>query len=357
MSKTSSISITQPSKAPLTVEESFLPDLCSVQAVFHLVLVGELLALALAIAKMGVAHFSWYQLGVLSMLTQWIVLSSAACLCPLRSWFDKQKPMVAGCVSYTLVMVIATTYGILGSLVSTGDFVLNWDSALTTMLIAALFSGIVLRYFYLQQQVRNQQQAELKARIQALQSRIRPHFLFNSMNSIASLIDFDPKTAEQMVVDLSDLFRASLNEPGLIPLSREMELCQRFANIEKVRIGDRLNLQWQLEYPEHAQVPSLLLQPLVENAIYHGVQPLTEGGTVSTQVQCDATTCTVTVSNPLGDQSQATSKGNGIALANIRHRLDAYYHQQGQLDVNQDATTYTVKVRFPLASNAPDPHE
>lgn len=325
----------------------FLPDLCTVQAVFHLVLVGELLAFALAIADSGVLQFNWYKLGVLSMLIQWVVLTSAACLCPMRPWFRRQPPLVAGAVSYGLVMSITLFYTVLGNLLSTSNWQISWDATLTNFVLAALFSGIVLRYFYLQQQLRNQQQAELTARIQALQSRIRPHFLFNSMNSIASLIDFDPEGAERMVVDLADLFRASLSEPGLIPMHREVELCQRFVGIEQVRIGDRLQVEWQLNYPDNAQIPSLLLQPLVENAIYHGVQPLPEGGKVSVSVHCSNGMCKVKVVNPLGDHKQATNKGNGMALENIRHRLEAYYDDRGTLKVEQNDTHYMVTVSFP----------
>ncbi len=325
----------------------FLPDLCNVLAVFHLVLAGELLAIALALFDSGLFNFNWHRLGVLSMLIQWVVLTSAACLCPLRPWFRRQPPMLAGTVSYSLVMAVTVLYSVLGVWVQSTGGGIDWDLLFTNLLLAAVFAGIVLRYFYLQQQLRNQQQAELTARIQALQSRIRPHFLFNSMNSIASLIDIDPEAAERMVVDLADLFRASLSEPGLIPLEKELELCRRFVGIEQIRIGDRLQMQWRIDAPEGVLIPSLLLQPLIENAIYHGVQPLPEGGTVVVDVRMDGTTCVVQVTNPLGDNKQSTGRGNGLALQNIAHRLEAHYGKKGALLVNADASSYSVSVRFP----------
>ena len=123
---------------------------------------------------------------------------------------------------------------------------------------------MVLRWFYLQQQLQNREQAALKSRIQALQSRIRPHFLFNSMNSIASLIDIDPEAAEKMVVDLSELFRASLMEPGLVSIEDEIALCKQFVSIEQTRLGPRLAVEWNVDLSEGSfKIPSLMLQPLI----------------------------------------------------------------------------------------------
>ncbi len=146
--------------------------------------------------------------------------------------------------------------------------------------VGGILAGLVLRYFYLQQQLYVQQQlqmqATMQARFQSLQSRIRPHFLFNSMNIIASLIDSDPETAERVVEDMSALFRASLSdEEDLVPLAQEISLCERYINIEQLRLGERLHVNWQknLHNDQHI-VPSLCLQPLIENAIYHGIQPL-----------------------------------------------------------------------------------
>lgn len=310
---------------------------------------GELLSIALTVFESGVLSFSWNRLGVLSILIQWIVLSSAACLCPLRPWLRERLSLVAGFVSYCLVLVITLLYSVVGLWAFSGEGV-HLDGMLQNFTLAAVFSGIVLRYFYLQQQLRNQQQAELQARIQALQARIRPHFLFNSMNSIASLIDIDPAAAEKMVVDLSELFRASLSEPGLIPLVKELELCKRFVAIEQMRIGDRLRVAWRIDGESDCEIPSLMLQPLIENAVYHGVQPLPGGGEVLITVSCTSGLCHIRVINPIGDNSQATNKGNGMALENIRHRLEAHYGKLGKLNVAVTSETYQVDLHFPCYS-------
>src|SRR5690606_2309540 len=199
-----------------------------------------------------------------------------------------------------------------------------WWGVGTHLLLAAIFGGIVLRYFYIQQQLLTQEEAELTARIQALQSRIRPHFLFNSMNSIVSLIGSDPDRAERVVMDLSDLFRASLAAPGQVPLSQELNLCRQYIHIEQLRLGDRLNLQWQVgEFPEDCSIPSLLLQPVIENAIYHGIQPRSEGGTVEISVNARHNRMHITVRNPLPRPADVAKPGDRIALANTRRRLQA----------------------------------
>lgn len=303
----------------------------------------------MTVIENGVVQFNWQRLGVLSMLIQWIVLTSAASLCPLRPWFRRQRPTVAGAVSYMIVLAVTVVYSVLGGLLpGYGSGVgVTPDLLLTNLVLAAVFAGIVLRYFYLQQQLQNQQKAELTARIQALQARIRPHFLFNSMNSIASLIAIDPEAAEDMVVDLSELFRASLSEPGLIPLAQEIELCRRFVAIEQIRIGERLRVDWDVDELPDVLIPSLLLQPLIENAIYHGIQPLAAGGTVDICVKSQGVNCSIKVVNPVGDHSQETNQGNGLALQNIQHRLDAHYGSRAQMTVMAQMQTYTVCVTFP----------
>ncbi len=325
----------------------FLPDLCTVLGVFHLVLVGELVAIALTLFDRGLLDFNWNLLGISSMLIQWIVLSSAAVLCPLRPWLRRQGPRVAGGASFAAVLLVALAISALSGLLPPAEEGPFWDRVVTHLLITAVFAGIVLRYFYLQQQLRNQQQSELEARIQALQARIRPHFLFNSMNSIASLIATDPVAAEKMVVDLSDLFRASLTDQGLIPLQQELSLCQRFAEIEQVRLGPRLQVHWQIQDLPDAVIPGLLLQPILENAIFHGIQPRKDGGRVEIRVQGNDELCEISVTNPLADTVNSRSKGTGVALENIRHRLHAYYGDKAGLELGADAGRYHVRVHFP----------
>ena len=163
------------------------------------------------------------------------------------------------------------------------------------------------------------------------------------MNSIASLIDIDPKQAEQMVLDVSTLFRASLKEDILVTLSQELDVCRRFVAIEQVRLGPRLNVNWQLDADvQHVQVPSLLLQPLLENAIYHGIEPLAQGGTIDVRVEGAQHSIVIVIENPFSASvtPKANARHNGIALDNIRHRLTAIYGKQARF------STLTAEHRF-----------
>ncbi len=330
----------------------FLPDLCTPQAVFSLILVGELLSFSFVVIDLGFTQFEWAHFGAVSFLVQWIVLASAACLCPLRPWLKHQIGLVAGTVSYGIVLLLTAVFTLLGQWLSAQNFFKNNMTVLENLMISAIFAGVVLRYFYLQQQLHNREQAELQARIQALQSRIRPHFLFNSMNSIVSLIDIDPKAAEKMVLDLAQLFRASLSELSIVSLEDEVKLCKQFVSIEKTRLGDRLELDWQISMGEKpVEIPSLLLQPLIENAIYHGVQPLPEGGTVTVKIDVGDQYVNIDVRNPFTAPtaiSQDDSKNNGMALENIYHRLQAHYDDLANIESSQNNNEFSISIRYPI---------
>ena len=182
-------------KTTLSAQGNFLPYLCNPQSIGGLILAGELLAVALVLLQSELPGFSWLHMGSVSLAIQWIVLPSAAVLCNLQHIFRQFSLITSGALAYAIVLTIAA------SVLATGQWLLNvepkfWDF-FNHMLVAAIFSGVMLRHLYLQQQLHNQRRAELQSRIHALQARIRPHFLFNSMNTIASLIAIDPDTAEK----------------------------------------------------------------------------------------------------------------------------------------------------------------
>jgi two-component system sensor histidine kinase AlgZ len=312
------------------------------------VVVGELLALVLVLDDPTSTGLSWSRFGAVSMIIQWIVLCSTLGLCQLRNWLNQLPTLVGGTLAYGLYLSIS---GIVfwAAQIFPGE---SWNSAawLKSMVIAAIFSGILLRYLYVQQQLINQQQAESQARIEALQARIRPHFLFNSMNTIASLIPLDPQAAEKTVEDLSALFRASLQQPTQVPLAEEMALCQRYIAIEHIRLGERLQVIWHHPDPlPNTTIPSLLIQPLIENAIGHGIQRLPQGGCVTISISQQQQVLIIQISNPVVDASQGTNNtGNRIALENIRHRLQALYGKQARLTFTDNNHDYTVTIRLPI---------
>lgn len=351
-------------KDAILESDDFLPDLCGPQPVLALILISELLVGALVLSAYGLEQFDWARFGLTSILTQWIVLTSAGCLCAARHVLRRMQPVTAGISSYLLTLVCTLVFTLFVHWINNGELKGVGDILIGNLAVAAVLSGIGLRYLYLQQQLRNQQKAEMQSRLQALQSRIRPHFLFNSMNTIASLIAVDQDTAERVVIELSQLFRASLGEPGLIALRKELDLCRYYMDIEQMRLGERLVVEWNIHSDsgktldeknavmDRLTIPSLLLQPLMENAVYHGIQPLPQGGTVTIDVTLGAQQIVVQVRNPMPVREDKTvgldkTRGNGIALDNIRHRLHAYYGAAGVHKVIHKDDEYIAEVRYP----------
>ena len=348
------ISQPEPTGASVVPAEHFrIPDLCTVPAISMVVLFGELLALVLLFAG---AELSWMRLALLSLFVQWVALISAGTLCACRPLLARLRLVPGALLAFSALLLVTFTVGLAADRVVAGSWLgvpVDWPMIGRELVVAGIIAALALRYFYVQQQLRAQEQSELQSRIQALQSRIRPHFLFNSMNIIASLIETDPATAESVVEDLSELFRASLNEAGSqVPLSEELALCERYVRIESLRLGERLTLDWQLEpVPLAVRIPLLTLQPLLENAIYHGIQPLPEGGTVGVRLWQDQGRVQVEISNPVADQP-ATTAGNRMALDNIRTRLGVLYGNRAELIAEVRNGRYVTVLRLPVEDGA-----
>ncbi|MFV8784078.1 sensor histidine kinase [Microbulbifer sp. SA54] len=342
----------------------FLPDLCSVTAIAVLVLMGELLALVLVLAVDGLRPFNWERLGLVSLTIQWVILPSAAVLCRLRPYLARLAHKLAAALSFAAVLGVLSTvlfaqHWWVADLAGTG---VDYWALLANLLVGAICAGVVLRYAYVQQQLHNQQQAELGARIDALQSRIRPHFLFNSMNSLASLIAVDAERAEKLVEDLSVLFRASLADSKLVPLEQEITLAKRYLEIESLRLGERLQQDWEIgELPEQAELPSMLLQPLLENAVLHGVARLRAGGTIQITIRQNviggrAGELLLSIQNPIAvsetERGAAPHSGNGMAMENIRQRLNAFYGNRYRFSAGVHNGEYRVEMLLPLESGS-----
>jgi two-component system sensor histidine kinase AlgZ len=211
-----------------------------------------------------------------------------------------------------------------------------------------------MRYLFVQHQWKQRIRAEAEARLQALQARIRPHFLFNSINTVTSLIHDKPDQAEEALLDLSDLFRASMREERRrIPFSEELELTRRYLHVEGLRLGERLAIDWHIgDVPEGALLPPLMLQPLVENAVYHGIEPHTKGGTITLEGHVEGDMLVLQLSNPLPPQGAPKKPGNRVAMDNIRERLDAHYGKLASLLIEEGNGIYRLTLTLPLEVEA-----
>tara|TARA_R110001592_G_scaffold177076_2_gene417347 strand:+ start:160764 stop:161813 length:1050 start_codon:yes stop_codon:yes gene_type:complete len=328
----------------------FIPDLCKVQAVLFLLILTQLLSLVLCLSVSSERLINWELLGYLSLFCHTLALSFAAIMCISRPYLKGKKTSLVALYFLATNLFISLSLSWLSAYIFIPYLFQHPDIfIIKTSIISSIIACILLRYFYLQAQWKEQKQSELKSRIQALQARIRPHFLFNSMNSIASLIASDPQKAEDAVLDLCSLFRATLNnQQTLIPIEEEIELCRRYLNIEALRLGDRLKLDLQIKPPsKKIQIPPLTLQPLFENAIYHGIQPRTEGGTITLLMEEKNNSLSIMLSNPFS-KTDEKHQGNHIALDNIRSRVQAIFGDHAILKTSSYNNIFTVTLRIPI---------
>jgi two-component system sensor histidine kinase AlgZ len=346
-------------------QQDYFPDFGAPANVLVLLVVSGVAAIMLSLARDYSAEGFLSDLGKTSMLVMWLAVSSAGILALARPRFVRLT--VSWSTALALFLVLANTVLCSELIYQLGDWfgdqslagpagmfpAERWLFISRNVALTMLVTGVVLRYFYVTHQWRSNVEKEAESRVAALQARIRPHFLFNSMNTIASLTRSDPAAAEQAVEDLADLLRASLGKPGeSISLAEELEVTRVYQRMEEQRLGDRLTVDWQLdELPMHTRIPGLTIQPLLENAIYHGIEPLPEGGVITVKGEATADRLTITVSNPVGTGVRSRNgKGHQLALDNIRQRLELAYGTRAQMEIDSTADNFRVRVGFPVAA-------
>ncbi len=366
---------------PQSVEHSdfFLPDLCDIHSIFAVVVVGELLAFVLALTPATKVYNLWTELALISLFVQWVGLMSAGIVCGLRRPLARAGNATGAVLAWFIVVGVAAAtsecaYWLVQQRVLDVHLSAVWEISrnepwfsqpvlydtvtatsqhieflLRSTAITAIVSAVALRYLYLQHQSHQRARSESVARIQALQSRIRPHFLFNSMNTIASLTRSDPALAEQITEDLADLFRVSLSD-AQIPstMAQEMATAKRYLNIEATRLGERLRLEWATDaLPGDAQLPALSLQPLLENAVYHGIEPSSEPATIRLSGEREGDMLSLRISNPPAPSGDTARPGNRYAQNNVRERLNAFFGNIAKLEIEDTGSSYAVTLRIP----------
>jgi len=338
----------------------FLPDLCSIRILFLVIFIAQLLAFIITLAASEMGEI-WLDLGLISLFVQWVALASVLLLClsrPFLARLDNTRAAIASFVviNFVTLLVSEVSFSYIALPDAARGEAAHIDFLLRNLGISSIVALLTLRYFYIQYRSSKSMRAESASRIEALQARIRPHFLFNSMNIIASLTRSDPKLAEQAVENLSQVFRASLSDTKKqISLGEEISICKSYLQIEMLRLGDRLRVNWQIDSDtENNMIPPLLLQPLIENAVVHGIEPLAEGGEITIYAQHidDGKTLSLCITNPCdaeNDNCIPSSKGNQLAHNNIKARLNALYEGLSHLIIEKDASKYTARIDIPIA--------
>ena len=317
--------------------------------------VTQISVLLMGVGSLAESGLLW--LGVTTLYAQGLAMFTLLGVCIGRAWLGRLSARGAWLGSWVVAVIVALAFsymaGIVGTVLGLGPgrdgF---WMFVLQSVLAVALVSVALFRYLFIRTQWRAQLLAESEARVQALQARIRPHFLFNSLNTIASLIPDDPGGAERATEDLADLFRGSMRRAdSLISLSEELDLAEKYLQMEQRRLGDRIRIDWQVsELPERASVLPLTLQPLLENAVAHGIQPRIDGGDIRVFGRGEKDNIVITICNSLApDEHKST--GHGMALANIRERLELAFGPSASLITHQDDEQFFAVLSLPYVKN------
>ncbi|MBK0064722.1 MULTISPECIES: sensor histidine kinase [unclassified Acinetobacter] len=335
------------------------------QHLLELIVASNVLAIVLALAEAG----SWQTLQGLRLMQyvffiNWVVLSFSAILDHFHIFFNRTNQVTALVIGFILLQIIVFLTTCIGNILQ------HWGSYFTLhhfnrdLLFAGvdmhlsygiLLGAFCLRYMYVRDQWLTQQYSELNARIQAMQARIHPHFLFNSLNSVVSLISLDPDKAETMLISLSKLFRASFQQLKLVTLNDEIELCRQYLFIEQIRLGDRFHIEWKIPYTvqqlKMIQIPLLTLQPLLENSIFHGVEKIGGACQIGVLVEILQNQVSIVITNPYSHDTIKTREGHGIAIDNVKQRLRAYYGNTVKFQTYSARGLYTTVVSYQYQAN------
>ena len=339
-----------------------------------------------SLSPFGDATTWWRDLAFTSLFIQWVGLTSAAVLCGCRPLLRGLDNRMAGVIGYGLVLFVTVglseaAYRVVLHSALNIELQSAWEVGgagywftqpqpvrvelspdwhleflLRNLAISAIVAAVALRYLFVQHQWRSNLESEARARIQALQSRIRPHFLFNSMNTIASLTRSKPEMAEQITEDLAELFRASLADASIpATLEQELGICRQYLRIEQQRLGWRLASHWAVDTaPGDALLPRLTLQPLLENSVYHGIEPAADGGVVSVRAERTGARLRVRIANPVIERGARLARGgNRMAQDNVTQRLQAFFGEAASFQVVSAEREYAVELSFPYITELP----
>lgn len=340
-----------PTRAPI---EIVIPDCCNTGVIFRALLAVNGVVLTAILLQSRELKAGLLLFVESSILVELACLSSLLALCGLRR-IIRTTPAWGQRLACALVPAAVTS--LIARLLLSNDIMfdsLSRAGAAEGILVAALCGLVLQHYFELRTRAFSPALAE--ARLQALQARIRPHFLFNSLNAALSLIRTEPRRAETALEDLADLFRVLMRDArDIISLEDEIRLCKQYLSIEQIRLGDRLRVQWDTanigdEVLARARIPALLLQPLLENAVHYGVEPAREPVLIRVRLSRVIDRIEIAVTNPVPPADRAhggAPQGNHMALANIRERLALLHDVEGHLATFTEGGCFEVRLRFP----------
>lgn len=357
-----------------------LPNFRNLGILLRILLISNVLAVLQAVLLANSwADVPQRMLQIAALLTP-VLFCSLLMLWVAQPWLNR-LPYRQGAAA-TIAIAVAFTLSVYeygGELYDSSGRSEQYFEEVRYALLAVLVSGLLLLYFKLR--ARMLSRALHEARLQVLRARIRPHFLFNTINAVLGIVRTQPRQVETALEDMADLFRMAMSDArDLVPLNREIQLSKQYIALEQLRIGERLNVDWQMQdIPEVALIPPLLLQPLLENAVYHGIEALPQGGTIRILMQRSGDELRLTVENPclehstqaaetmehparkghelespaMRDRGNGGQRNNKMALMNIRERLDLLFDAEASYRVEHGKDYYRVLIVLPYIKERP----
>lgn len=326
---------------------TLLPNFRNLGTVLRILLLVNAIALFVALTQADTFADLWLELLYGSALLQPVLLAALLTLYALNPFLAKLDYREASAAIVVLIALLTLSLDIMGGelFASQSDF--GSFRYVRHMLESAIVIVLMLSYFRWRAMALSP--ARQSARLQALQARIRPHFLFNSINAVLAIVRADPKRAETALEDMSDLFRMAMSEPReLVELAKEIELTRQYLALEQLRLGERLQVRWDVDkMPTDALIPPLILQPLLENAVYHGIEPLADGGLIEVSLYREGKSLHLRVGNPVSTTGRPHNTGHKMALANIRERLSLLFDVEAEYQVKRETEYYSVHIHIP----------
>ncbi|MEO1766624.1 sensor histidine kinase [Thiobacter aerophilum] len=329
-----------------------LPNFANLGTILRILVLANVMGLAAALVIAPSLTQIWRALQEVSLHLQPVVLASLGLMSLVNPWLAR-LPYVWGAA---LVVAVVTAIAVGHEFLLAHLF--QWEVKGDTggvVALSLLASTAILGYFHMRARILSP--AVTEARLQALQARIRPHFLFNSINAVLSLVGSDPRRAERALLDMADLFRVLMgNNRELVTLESELNLSWQYLELEQLRLGNRLKVVWHIDkMPKDALVPPLILQPLLENAVYHGVEPVAEPGEIVVNIYRHRHQVHLVVKNPCPTTAGRHHAGNRMAVQNIRERLALHFDAEATMKAERLGDTYQVHIILPYtrAKNEP----
>ncbi|MBW8078091.1 MAG: sensor histidine kinase [Gallionella sp.] len=328
-----------------------LPNFRNLGVTLRILLLSNALALLKAFVDADDGWDVLFRMMQIATLLSPVLFVSLLALWLAQPWLKRLEYWRGVMVVNGLVVAITlVVYYVGGSLYQPFAIADNYFDWFQYALISVIVCWTLLMYFRLRSQVLSR--ALHDARLQVLRARIRPHFLFNTINAVLSIVRAQPKQAEKALEDMSDLFRMAMAEThDLVSLSQEIKLGKQYLALEQLRMGERLGVDWEFnDAPMNALIPPLLLQPLLENAVYHGIEPLPHGGRIKIQVNCRGQELRLVVENPCATLVAERHSGNKMALQNIRERLELLFDAEARYQVEANGGFYRVEITLPCVT-------